>query len=65
VTSYERALQVRQHGLLEADDAGKRVLPGPHCLQQVVPKLLLDGAKLVSASPELAESADFWRRCGG
>ena len=65
VTRDDRALQVRQHGLAEADDAGKRVPTGAHRLEEVVPQLLLDGAKLVPAGPELSQRADIRRgRCG-
>jgi hypothetical protein len=45
---------MRQHGLFESDDAGERVLPGTHRLEQVVPQFLLDGAKLVTAVTKLS-----------
>ena len=47
-------LQVRKHGLAEADDAGKRVLAGAQGGQQVLPHLLLDAAELVPAGAKLA-----------
>ena len=46
--------QVRQHGLAEADDAGKRVLAGAQGGQQVLAHLLLDGPELVPAGAQLA-----------
>ena len=42
-------LQVRQHGLAEPDDAGKRILPGPHHGQQVLSDLRSDPEVFVTA----------------
>jgi hypothetical protein len=49
VPGDDGALQVGQYRLAEADDAGEGILTCAHPLQQVMPQLLLDGAKLVSA----------------
>ena len=49
------ALDVRQHGLVEADDAGEPVLARAHPGEQVLSDLLLDGPVDVAARPELAD----------
>jgi hypothetical protein len=61
VPGDDGALQVGKHRLAESDDAREGILSGPQPLEQVVPEFLLDGAKLVSASPQLAERAGCWR----
>ncbi len=50
-------LQVRQHGLAEPDDAGERILTGPHHGQQVRSDFLPHAAVLVTAGAELGEGA--------
>jgi len=55
VPGHERPLDVRQHGLVESDDARKPVLPGPHSREQVLSYLLLDGSLDVAAGTKLAE----------
>ena len=55
VPGEQRPLDVRQHGLVEADDAGKPVLPGAHPREQVLSDLLLDGAVDVAARLQLAQ----------
>ena len=51
----QRALDVGQHSLVEADDAGKPVLPGAHAREQVLSDLLLDGAVDVAARLQVAQ----------
>ena len=55
VPGEQGALHVRQHGLVEADDAGEAILPGAHPRQQVLSDLLLDRAIDVAARPQLAQ----------
>ena len=49
VSRDDRALEVRQHSLAKSHNAGEGVSAGAHPGEQVVPQLLLHGAKLVSA----------------
>ena len=55
VPGEQGALHVRQHGLVEADDAGEPILPGAHPRQQVLSDLLLDRAIDVAARLQLAQ----------
>ena len=55
VPGEQGALHVRQHGLVETDDAGEAFLPGAHPRQQVLSDLLLDRAIDVAARPQLAQ----------
>jgi hypothetical protein len=43
------ALDLREHGVVESDDAGKALLPGLQALEQVVAQLGLDGTVNVAA----------------
>jgi hypothetical protein len=67
VPGDQGALQVRQHGLAEADDAGEWILAGPHRGDQVLPDLFLDAARLLAAGTQLADSGDgrSWLPGGG
>src|SRR5262249_14956995 len=51
VPGDERALDVRQDTLVEPDDAGKPVLPGPHPREQGLSYFLLDASVDVPAPP--------------
>jgi hypothetical protein len=55
VSGEQRALDVGEHRLVEADDAGKPVLPGAHPRQEVLSDLLLDGAVGVAARLQAAQ----------
>jgi hypothetical protein len=54
VPGDDGALQVRQDGLAEADDAGKGILAGPHPGEQVPPDFRLYARELVIAGAEFA-----------
>ena len=55
MTRQERAFHMRQDGLVEPDDAGKPVLPGPHLREQVLSYLLLNGPVDMAARPQFTE----------
>src|SRR6185437_10821312 len=63
VPGDQGALEVRQDGLAEPDDAGKGILPRPQHGEQVMPYLLLDTAVLVAAGAQLAEGDRGWGAC--
>ena len=49
VACQQRPLDIGEHGVVEADDPGKRVLPVAQQADQVVADLRLDGPVLVAA----------------
>src|ERR1017187_3272790 len=49
VTGDQRPLQVREYGIAESEDAGKRIAAGPQPGQQVLPYLVLDAPDLMIA----------------
>ena len=55
VPGQQGPLDVREHGLVEPDDAREAFLPGAHPRQQVLSDLLLDRAIDVTARPQLAQ----------
>src|SRR5262249_48619021 len=55
VPGEQRPLQVRQHSLVKADDAGKPFLSRAHPREQVLSDLLLDGSIEVAARLQVAE----------
>ena len=73
VAGEQRALEVGQDGVVEADDAGETGLAGAQPGEQVVADLGLDGAVDVAARAQLAEivrlmhgieTTSLWDRCG-
>ena len=65
MTCEQRPFDVRQHGLVEADDAGKPVLAGAHSGEQVLSDLLFDGPVDVAARTELTDCGGPGRSAGG
>ena len=65
VPGDQRALEVRQDGLAEPDDAGERILPGPHHGEQVLPDLFLNAAVFVPAGAQLTEGGGGRRAAAG
>ena len=57
VAGQDAALQRRQHGVVEPDEAGEEVLAGLQPREQVVAELLLHGSVGVARGPELADGA--------
>ena len=57
VAGEQRPLDLGQHGVVVADDAGEARLAGAQPGQQVVAQLLLDGAVHVAGGAQLAEGA--------
>jgi hypothetical protein len=55
VPGDQRALDVGEHSLVEADDAREPVLPRAHAREQVLSDLLLDGAVEVAARLQVAQ----------
>jgi len=55
VARQDRVLDLWQHGAIEADDAWKHGLPALERLQQIGAHLVLDGARDVARSEQLAE----------
>jgi hypothetical protein len=51
VAGQQGPLQLRQDGVVEADDAGEALAAAGEVGQQVVPDLLLDGLVAVSRRP--------------
>ena len=57
VPGEQRALELREHGAVEADDAGPRVAPRAQRREQVVADLGLDAARQVAGGTQFARRA--------
>ena len=57
VSGDQRPLELRKHGVLEAEDAGPHVAPLGERSQQVLPDFGLDAAFDVPGGPQLADGA--------
>ncbi len=56
LAGQDRVLELRQDGLVVAEDAGQEWLPVADLLQQVGPQLLLDRPRPIARGAQLAES---------
>jgi hypothetical protein len=55
VSGDQRPFELRQHGVLEAQDSGPNVAPLRERSQQVLPNLRLDASLAVPGGPQLAD----------
>src|SRR5262249_40166728 len=62
VAGEQRVLELRQHGVVEPDDAVHQRLAGGDAGQRVRPDLILDGPRLPATGSQLAEGAGTGHR---